>query len=237
MIETSITDGITNADIAAFYNDQLERMKAYKNGNNGRLNRIKNSLSQFIKPGMLVLDVGCGIGVTSQHMGELGAKVIAIDIAPELVKYAMQESAHKNVIYMTENVRNLDMNKPFDAIILADVFEHIPRDDVFGVIWRLLKYHANEKTCVYLNMPDYSFNSFMADHYRDKQQIIDEAWKIDDVISLFANWRFVPCAMQMYGIDVMTQYIEYLFIHQFALAKTYKERMKTIYGGNENVTT
>jgi hypothetical protein len=68
----------------------------------------------------------------------------------------------------------------------------------------------------------------MDENYTDRRQIIDEAWRTEDIVSLFANWGFVPCAMQMYGIDVVAQYAEYVFMKQDALERVYKDRMETL---------
>lgn len=234
MTEISTHNGISSADVAAFYDDLLSYMKTYESGTNARLERVKIGLGQFIGPGMTVLDVGCGTGITSRHMAELGADVTAVDISAALVEFARSKSNGHKIEYLVKDAQDLDLGKTFDVIVMADVFEHILRDRVFYTMQRLLKYHADENTSVYLNMPNYSFLLFMRQHYADKLQIVDEAWKTDDVISLFANWGFWPLAMQMYGLDVISQYVEYLFIHRTALAETYKNRMQQIYGGNGN---
>lgn len=222
------------ADVAAFYDSQLEHMKAYEHGN-GRLEKVKRSLTEFVKPGMSILDIGCGTGVTSRYMAEvLRAEVTAVDISPELIRFAKNQSYDRKITYLVQDAQDLDLGKTFDVIVMADVFEHVIRDRVFYTMQRLLKYHADERTQIYLNMPNYSFLLFMQQHYADKLQIVDEAWKTDDVISLFANWGFWPLAMQMYGLDVISQYVEYLFVHRTALAATYKNRMQQIYGGNGN---
>lgn len=229
-------NGISSAEVAVFYDNELDHMKSYENGNNGRLNRIKRSLSQFVTSDMSVLDVGCGTGITSRHMANLGAEVVGIDISPKLIEYAKQRSNGQTIRYLVQDARDLDLNRKFDAIILADVFEHFIRKDVFGHVWRLLRYHTHTSSYVYLNMPSYDFSSFMTANYPKKMQIVDEAWEIDDVVSLFANWGFSPCSMQIYGIDAIAQYVEYLFIHRNALAQKYRQRMEQIYGGNEDAT-
>lgn len=227
-------DGISNADVVEFYNSQLGYMKGYESGRNGRLERIKQSLSSFVRSGMAVLDVGCGTGITSRYMAGLGASVTAVDISPVLIEYAKSKSNGYGITYLVEEAGNLSLNKTFDVIVMADVFEHIIRDDVFRSLWRLLKYHTDKTTSIYVNMPHYSFSRVMNKYYPEKQQIVDEAWKIDDVVSLFANWQFIPAAMRIYGLDVPSQYIEYLFVHEDSLGEMHKTQMQIIYGGNKH---
>lgn len=226
--------GITSAEIADYYNNQLEYMLSYCDGKNARLNEIKNSLGMFIKPGMSVLDIGCGIGITSKHMAELGAIVTAIDISPELIKRARVASAHDNITYIVADVDAMILDGSFDAIILADVFEHIRRDNVFRVINGLLKHYSGPHTRIYLNIPNYNFALFMAKNYPDKQQIVDEAWKIEDIVSLFASQNFVPIHMKIYGIDTFAQYNEYIFVNHDGLNGHYEKCLNRLYNKGEN---
>lgn len=218
---------LTKTDVTEFYNSQLSRMVGYENGN-GRLNRIKQGLAAIVKPGMTVLDVGCGTGVTSRHMASLGAAVTAIDLSPDLIGYAKSKSSGINYMVMPA----WDMyryDEKFDLIVLADVFEHFIRREVFGTMRCLLSDHTTESALVYLNMPNYAFLKFMKDKYPDKLQIVDEAWSIEDVVSLFSYLGFSPVTMQMYGLDVPAQYIEYVFMREENLSDMFLTRMSNIY--------
>ena len=223
----------SKTDIIEFYNNFLPQMKVYHLGHNARLNRIKNSLDGFIKSDMQILDVGCGTGTTSKHMAQLGAKVTAIDIAPKLIEYAKEHSKHDNVTYLAKDVFDVDCEIKYDAIILADVFEHIPRGDVFSLFWWVIKHISHEKTYIYLDVPDYNFQTFAHENYPEKQQIIDEAWTIEDIVSLFKYWGFVPLHMHIHGIDTGAQFNEYLFVTEDSLTNHYRERLNLIYKGDK----
>jgi len=222
---------ITKTEIIEYFNGRVSYMLKHHEQENGRHQRIKKSLSQFVRSGMSVLDVGCGTGVTSRHTASLGAEVTGVDIAPELIECARQHSNGLNITYLVQDAGDLDLPCQFDAVIMADVFEHFPRKDAFQKVWRILKTHTHESSYVYLNMPSFEFAAFMQERYPEKLQIIDEAWKMDDILSLFRYWSFVPISVQVYGIDAPGQYVEYLFIHSTALGKTYQDRMEQIYGG------
>ncbi len=52
-----------------------------------------------LRPGQRILDIGCGNGLTSRKLAELGAKVTAFDFSANLIKLAKQrESDHPSRI-------------------------------------------------------------------------------------------------------------------------------------------
>jgi 2-polyprenyl-6-hydroxyphenyl methylase/3-demethylubiquinone-9 3-methyltransferase len=80
--------------------------------------------------GAKVLDVGCGGGLLSEALADAGADVVAIDLAPELVKVARLhglESGTK-VDYRLQPVESLAAEMPgqFDAITCMEMLEHVP---------------------------------------------------------------------------------------------------------------
>ncbi|WP_045770246.1 bifunctional 2-polyprenyl-6-hydroxyphenol methylase/3-demethylubiquinol 3-O-methyltransferase UbiG [Xanthomonas albilineans] len=80
--------------------------------------------------GATVLDVGCGGGLLSEALAKEGAQVIAIDLAPELIKVARLhrfESAVE-VDYRVQSVEELAATQPasFDAITCMEMLEHVP---------------------------------------------------------------------------------------------------------------
>ncbi len=71
-----------------------------------------------------ILDIGCGIGYLSGILNEQGAEVVGIDLELSALKYSAQTLpglfafASAEVLPFPEN--------EFDAIIIADVIEHLP---------------------------------------------------------------------------------------------------------------
>lgn len=80
--------------------------------------------------GARVLDVGCGGGLLSEALAGAGAEVVAIDLAPELVKVARLHKLETGVRvdYRLQSVESLAAEQPgsFDAITCMEMLEHVP---------------------------------------------------------------------------------------------------------------
>ena len=91
-----------------------------------------------------VLDVGCGGGLLSEALAGEGARVTAIDLAPDLLRIArlhgLESGVH--VDYRQTPVEALAAERPgsFDAITCMEMLEHVPDPaSVIGACARLLK--------------------------------------------------------------------------------------------------
>ncbi len=81
-------------------------------------------------PGASVLDVGCGAGLLSEALAGEGARVIALDLAPELIKVAKLHRLESGVSvdYRLQSVETLAAEMPgqFDAVTCMEMLEHVP---------------------------------------------------------------------------------------------------------------
>ena len=176
---------------------------------------------------MRVLDIGCGTGITSWFMGELGANVVGVDISDKLIEFARNNSAHQNVRYLVADATQLDLKERFDAITIIDSMEHIlpdKLDDYFQAISR----HVSEETIIYVNIPDGRYQRYLRAHHPSKLQIVDEGYDPDLLVSLFKKIGFQPYYISIYGLDVPIQYNEYLFMREKLLERTYTAALKKL---------
>jgi 2-polyprenyl-6-hydroxyphenyl methylase / 3-demethylubiquinone-9 3-methyltransferase len=81
-------------------------------------------------PGMRVLDVGCGGGLLAEGLAARGARVVAIDMAPENVAAARQHAAENSLTidYRCVDVEELarEMARQVDCVTCLEMLEHVP---------------------------------------------------------------------------------------------------------------
>jgi cyclopropane-fatty-acyl-phospholipid synthase len=94
-----------------------------------------------LKPGMSLLDIGCGWGGLAQYAAEnYGVSVYGVTISAEQQKLAQERCAGLEVEILLQDYR--DLNLQFDRIVSVGMFEHVgPKnyDTYFRVAARNLK--------------------------------------------------------------------------------------------------
>ncbi|MGG7447211.1 cyclopropane fatty acyl phospholipid synthase [Kosakonia oryzendophytica] len=94
-----------------------------------------------LRPGMRVLDIGCGWGGLAQFMAQnYGVSVVGVTISAEQQKLAQRRCEGLDVEIRLQDYR--DMNDQFDRIISVGMFEHVgPKNyaTYFSVVDRNLK--------------------------------------------------------------------------------------------------
>jgi len=212
-----MTPGIE--DVKKWYNNILWYMREWHDPGrrNGRYTRVKLVLDKIIEPGTQVLDLGCGTGITTSHIGLLGAKVLGVDIADKLVGFAKEHSTNSNTSYMVEDIVDMRLGRMFDTVVMCDVLEHVARDRVLDLM-HTVDLHCGDATKIYLNIPDGRFSRYAL----SDPQIIDEAWDMVDVLGLFGAIGFEAVVVGMYGVDTcLPQYNEYVFVRRERVVEGY----------------
>jgi SAM-dependent methyltransferase len=93
----------------------------------------------LIKPGMKVLEFGCGTGMFSRRFAEGGALLTAIDISPDLIAEAQKESS-PNIAYQIGDIEMLPFaDSVFDAVVGSSVLHHVQVEKALKNAFRVLK--------------------------------------------------------------------------------------------------
>ena len=101
--------------------------------------RVK-MLSSHLKPGMTVLELGCGTGCFTRELADSGADIVAIDVSPDLLEIARGNCSAPNVQYQIQNAYALGYPEAvFDSVVGSSVLHHLEIEKALRDIYRVLK--------------------------------------------------------------------------------------------------
>jgi 2-polyprenyl-3-methyl-5-hydroxy-6-metoxy-1,4-benzoquinol methylase len=111
-------------------------------GEAGRLRwarRVK-MLSNHLRMGMSVLELGCGTGYFTRELAHSGAHIVAVDVSPELLEIAKANCSPPNVSYEIQNGCALRYRDAlFDSVVGSSVLHHLDIRQALREIHRVLK--------------------------------------------------------------------------------------------------
>ena len=87
--------------------------------------KIKNKMKPL--SGIKVLDIGCGGGLLSEPMRQLGADVTGIDASDKNINIAKLHSKKNNlkINYLCSSPQKLKVKKKFDVVLNMEIVEHV----------------------------------------------------------------------------------------------------------------
>lgn len=178
-------------------------------GKNARHNYVKAVLSEIVKKHKIksAIDVGCGIGSISKHLAENGCNVTAIDLSKKNIENAKKYNQHSNISYKHSDIFAYK-HEIYDLVVLCDVLEHIRFRWILDFCEKVCDM-VSDKGCLFLNIPD---GRFLKTVPKDKRQIVDISYSIQEVLSLFENNGMEVISIVIYGISAFPQYCNYLFV-------------------------
>ena len=106
-----------------------------------RWKRRVKMLTSHIRPGMNVLELGCGTGYFTKEIAKTGALLTAIDISPDLINIAKESMKdNENTVFLIQNAYNMDFdNNRFDSVVGSSVLHHLDVDKALRECFRVLK--------------------------------------------------------------------------------------------------
>ena len=81
--------------------------------------------------GKTALDVGCGAGLLAEPLARMGARVAAVDAAPELIEVAKAHAEGQGLEIEYRAVGVEDVNGKFDLVTSMEVIEHVADPQAF----------------------------------------------------------------------------------------------------------
>lgn len=146
-----------------------------------------------LKPGMRVLDIGCGFGTLACHLAKsYGVSVVGCTISKEQTKYGRKKCEGLDVDIRLCDYRDID--EKFDRIVSVGTFEHIgPKNyrEFMQVVHRCLKddglFLLHTIGCSHLDRPcvdmwthKHIFVNGQIPYYMEVARAIEGLWVIED---------------------------------------------------------
>lgn len=80
-----------------------------------------------LRPGVRVLECGCGTGIFTREIAKTGADIVAIDISAALLEEAARQTSAKNVTFVEGDLESPDIlqGERFDAVFGISVLHHL----------------------------------------------------------------------------------------------------------------
>jgi len=194
-----VSDVTFDAASRRFYDEFMQRrMLQYRLSPNLRLERAARFVLSHARPGMRVLDVGCGIGVVSEAVARRVApgRVVACDLGEANVWYARRSVPLGNVeFHLADAIRDFPaierrLDAPVDLITMIDVIEHLPGDGKAALLANLGRVAAPSATLC-LTFPTPEYQQWLRAHDPAELQPIDDDIEVADLARMAAagGWR------------------------------------------------
>lgn len=91
-----------------------------------RVDFIESVIKKSVGSSGRILDVGCGNGVISRHLGRAGFNVLGIDVSDKTIETAKSLTNLPNVQFMKMSAEALVASgEKYDAVICSEVLEHL----------------------------------------------------------------------------------------------------------------
>lgn len=172
--------------VAQFYDNFSPKLvRDYVYGNSRVGSALETALSIIGNEPLNILDVGCGIGVSSAAFRRVHPKssVLGVDISERNIEVALRLFACDGLGFAVSAMDGPPSQNKYDVITLLDVYEHIPRDS-WPKFNNVLAEALRPDGSVVLTTPSELHQTYLAQHNPKGLQVIDETVRPDDILAL-----------------------------------------------------
>lgn len=116
-------------DLEEVYGEYSNRGYAYAYDH--RRKQVLRLLAERLAPGARILDVAAAQGNFSITLAEMGYNVTWNDLREDLADYVRLKQQRGKIDFAPGNAFELNFPAPFDAVLIAEIIEHVAHPDEF----------------------------------------------------------------------------------------------------------
>jgi len=163
----------TIEEIKDFYEKRSKKVALQYTQRNSRLTAIDKYIASEVKQGEYesALDIGCGVGITSEMLRKYVSKVTAVDLVKINIDLAKKAFVYTDVSYKVGDFTNMTLDK-FDIVCIFDTLEHIRPCDREAFL-KNVKDHCNKLVLISIPNPEYLAKKLRT-RGKKSLQIVDE---------------------------------------------------------------
>jgi SAM-dependent methyltransferase len=186
-----------------FYDEFFEYLVNDRFRANPRHSVVDGLIKKHAPKGGSVLDLGCGIGITSEMAARRAGTVVGVDLSPTLIGYA--KASVPNVSFQVGDIVTVDLGHTFDVVCLFDVVEHLPSDR-WPALWMNVAKHLAQAGRVLLTTPHPAATLETIEEAPGQLQIVDEIVYLDELAAAARAQDLLPLAVGTYGVERDREY-------------------------------
>jgi trans-aconitate methyltransferase len=184
---TSVASQTPNRDqIASFYDEFKQlglRDFVYSNPRVEAAIRLVSSC--VTSETRTLLDIGCGIGISTQQLHRRHPRVSlqGLDISPRCIEVARQLFGGPGIEFANHDLNTAPPGGPYDVVALLDVYEHVPRAQ-WPRLNQVLGESLSPRGILVLTTPSPLTQESLAQHDPGGLQVVDETVHCEDIVRL-----------------------------------------------------
>jgi glycosyltransferase involved in cell wall biosynthesis len=189
---SSERDSVNIMEVAEdFYDQWTTRMIGdYVRGNPRVVDATLYALNRIPLSAERILDLGCGMGWSTNEIKRQFdcAHAVGVDLSTSLIDTANKLFGdNKRISFFSGDITKhiLDHMEPFNAVVMMDVYEHIPRPSR-SELHRKLSGLLAESACIVLSCPTPKLQRYLMENDPEKLQPVDEIVELED-LEMMAN--------------------------------------------------
>lgn len=226
----------TNSEVSAYYDEFTQtRFSTYSPGSNKRIEMAINRILSNARPGVRILEIGCGVGIVTERLHDCipEVRIWACDTSAEAIRVAAGRFQSDRLDFKRFDVlEEFDairewVAEPVDLVVLVDVIEHIPQEKHEGLLQDISSWlHQDGK--VIMTYPSPQYQEHLKSENREELQIIDETITATDLARVTESAGLTLRHYSLEDVWVANQYVHCILSGSSPLARAAGRRERLV---------